>query len=205
MKLFVNCCKMQILFLGTSSMVPTKDRNQSGISISYKNCGILVDCGEGTQRQLKIAGMKLTKITKILISHLHGDHVLGLPGLIQSMSAAGYEKTLQIYGPVGTKKFMKKLFEVFVFDQKINIDVNEIEKCRFFENEDFVLEARPLKHSIETFGYSLVEKDRRKICPVGNWILYSEFLQLLVCSQCKRLFYFILRIFVVSQFNLFQY
>jgi len=154
---------MQILFLGTSSMVPTKERNQSGVLISHKSEGILVDCGEGTQRQLKIAGIKLTKITKILISHWHGDHVLGLPGLIQSMSASGYEKTLQIYGPVGTKKFMKKLFGVFVFDKKINIEVNEIRKGKFFENNDFILEARPLKHNIETLGYSLVEKDRRKI------------------------------------------
>jgi len=154
---------MQILFLGTSSMVPTKERNQSGVLISYKSEGILVDCGEGTQRQLKIAGIKLTKITKILISHWHGDHVLGLPGLIQSMSAAGYDKTLEIYGPVGTKKFMNKLFGVFVFDKKINIEVNEIRKGKFFENKDFILEVRPLKHNIETLGYSLVEKDRRKI------------------------------------------
>ncbi|HJO01770.1 MAG TPA: MBL fold metallo-hydrolase, partial [Candidatus Woesearchaeota archaeon] len=85
---------MQILFLGTSSMVPTKERNQSGVLIIYGSEGILIDCGEGTQRQLKVAGIKLTKITKILISHWHGDHVLGIPGLIQSMSASGYEKTL---------------------------------------------------------------------------------------------------------------
>ena len=101
---------MQILFLGTSSMVPTKERNQNGILISHGSEGILVDCGEGMQRQLKIVGVSLTKITKILISHWHGDHVLGLPGLIQSMSAAGYEKTLMIYGPLGTKKFMEKMF-----------------------------------------------------------------------------------------------
>lgn len=154
---------MQILFLGTSSMVPTRERNQSGVLISYKNEGILIDCGEGIQRQLKIVGVKLTKITKILISHLHGDHVLGIPGLIQSMSAAGYEKTLQIYGPIGTKKFMRRLFEVFIFNQKINIEVNEIKKGKFFENDDFILEAGPLKHNVDTLGYSLIEKYRRKI------------------------------------------
>jgi len=154
---------MQILFLGTSSMVPTRERNQSGVLISYKNEGILVDCGEGTQRQLKIVGVKLTKITKILISHWHGDHVLGIPGLIQSMSAAGYEKTLQVYGPTGTKKFMRRLFEVFVFNQKINIEVNEVKRGKFFENDDFFLEARPLKHNVDTLGYSLIEKYRRKI------------------------------------------
>jgi len=155
--------KMQILFLGTSSMVPTKERNQSGVLISHSSEGILVDCGEGIQRQLKIAGAKLTKITKILISHWHGDHVLGLPGLIQSMSAAGYENTLRIYGPRGSKKFMRKLFEVFVFDRRIKIEVNEIKRGKFFENSDFILETEPLKHKVETLGYSLREKGKRKI------------------------------------------
>jgi len=154
---------MQIQFLGTSSMVPTKERNQSGVLISHGSDGILIDCGEGLQRQLKIAGTKLTKITKILISHWHGDHVLGLPGLIQSMSAAGYKKTLQIYGPFGTKKFMKMMFEVFVFDKRINIDVEDVKKGKFFENKDFILEAEPLRHNVITLGYSFREKDKRKI------------------------------------------
>ena len=144
-------------------MVPTKERNQSGILISYGSEGILVDCGEGTQRQLKIAGISLAKITKILISHWHGDHVLGLPGLIQSMSAAGYEKKLRIYGPTGTKKFMKKMFEAFLFDRKIDIEVNEVKKGEFFGNKEFVLEAETLEHNIETVGYSVSEKDKRKI------------------------------------------
>ncbi len=154
---------MQILFLGTSSMVPTKERNQSGVLIIYGSEGILIDCGEGTKRQLKVAGIKLTKITKILISHWHGDHVLGIPGLIQSMSASGYEKTLNIYGPVGTKKFMEKMFGVFLFDRRIDICVYEVKKGKFFEDEDIVLEAEHLNHNIETLGYNIVEKGKRKI------------------------------------------
>jgi ribonuclease Z len=144
-------------------MVPTKERNQSGIFISCGSEGILVDCGEGMQRQLKIAGIKLTNITKILISHWHGDHVLGLPGLLQSMSAAGYEKTLRVYGPVGTKKFMKKMFEVFLFDRKIDLRVYEVEKGKFFVGEDIILESGPLDHNIETLGYNIIGRDKRKI------------------------------------------
>ncbi len=155
--------KMQILFLGTSSMVPTKERNQNGILISYGCEGILVDCGEGMQRQLKIAGVSLAKVTKILISHWHGDHVLGLPGLIQSMSATGYERTLKIYGPKGTKKYMRKMFDVFLFDRRLDIKVYEVKKGKFFENDDFILEAGPLEHNIETLGYNIIEKDKRKI------------------------------------------
>ena len=154
---------MQIIFLGTSSMVPTKERNQSSILITYRNEGILVDCGEGTQRQLKIAGIKLTKITKILISHWHGDHVLGLPGLIQSMAASDYNKALEIYGPKNTKRFFKDMFNVFIFDRDINIKICEIKKNVFFENEDFILNALPLEHGIETLGYNFIEKNKRKI------------------------------------------
>ncbi|MBI2651106.1 ribonuclease Z [Candidatus Woesearchaeota archaeon] len=144
-------------------MVPTKERNQSGILISYGSEGILIDCGEGTQRQLKIAGVKLTKITKILISHWHGDHVLGLPGLLQSMSSSDYSKTLKIYGPQKTKQFMKNMFDTFIFDRKIRTEIHEIKSGKFFENEDIILEAEPLQHNIETLGYRLRENDKRKI------------------------------------------
>lgn len=154
---------MKILFLGTSSMVPTKERNQSGILIRYKNENILVDCGEGIQRQLKIADAKLTKITKILISHWHGDHVLGIPGLMQSMSASGYNGKLRVYGPVGTRKLMEKMFDVFAFDNRIDVMVDEISGGKFFENNDFILEAKTLEHNVPTLGYSLAEKDKRKI------------------------------------------
>lgn len=154
---------MEILFLGTSSMVPTKDRNQSSTLVSHGSENILVDCGEGTQRQLKIAGVKLAKITKILISHWHGDHVLGLPGLIQTMSASGYDKKLRIYGPAGTRKFMKKIFEAFVFDSKIEVEAKDIKNGKFFEGEELMLEAHLLEHNIETLGFNILERDRRKI------------------------------------------
>ncbi|MDP3766087.1 MAG: ribonuclease Z [Nanoarchaeota archaeon] len=154
---------MQITFLGTSSMVPTKERNQIAVFLSYGSEGILFDCGEGTQRQFKIAGISLTKTTKILISHWHGDHVLGLPGLIQSLSSMDYNGKLEIYGPVGTKKRMEKMFEAFVFDKRLNFVVNEVKSGIFFENNEFQLEVYPLEHGIETLGYRFVEKDIRKV------------------------------------------
>lgn len=154
---------IEITFLGTSSMVPTKERNQSAVLISYKNEGILIDCGEGTQRQLKMAGIPITKITKILITHWHGDHTLGLPGLIQSLGASEYNKALEVYGPKGTKQNFDYMFKAFVFDKNIEMRVNEIKPGVFFENEDFFLKAISLEHGIKTFGYNFVEKDRRKI------------------------------------------
>jgi len=154
---------MQITFLGTSSMVPTKERNQIAVFLSYGSEGILFDCGEGTQRQFKLAGISLTKTTKILISHWHGDHVLGLPGLMQTLSSSDYSGTLEIYGPAGTKERMEKMFEAFVFDKKLNFEVKEVRQGNFFENNDFTLEAAPLEHGIETLGFRFVEKDKRRI------------------------------------------
>ena len=154
---------MQLTFLGTSSMVPTKERNKIAVFISYGSEGILFDCGEGTQRQFKIAGISLPKVTKILISHWHGDHVLGLPGLMQTLSSMNYNGRLEIYGPNGTKKRMESMFEAFVFDKRLDFVVMEVKQGIFFENREFQLEAHQLEHGIETLGFRLIEKDKRKV------------------------------------------
>ena len=154
---------MDIVFLGTSSMVPTKDRNQSGVFIRYDTQGILIDAGEGMQRQMKKAGIPLTKITKILITHWHGDHVFGLPGIISTLGKNEYTKKLEIYGPKDTKKHFKAMFEAFVFDSPIEIEIKEINEGKFFEDDKLILEVMPLDHGITTLGYNIIEKDKRKI------------------------------------------
>jgi ribonuclease Z len=155
---------MKITFLGTAAMQPTRDRNATSILLSHKSENILIDCGEGTQRQLKLAGIKPTKITKILISHWHGDHVLGLPGLIHTLGASEYSKTLEIYGPKGTKKHMKNLFKFFVRKDKIKIKVNETNKeGLLLETKDLNIYTTNLKHSCPTLGYIFKEKDKRKM------------------------------------------
>ena len=155
---------IEIIFLGTSSMVPTKERNHTSILVSFKGNHILVDCGEGTQRQLTLAGISASKITKILITHWHGDHVLGLPGLIQTMAAQGYEKVLEIYGPKGTKDRFEHMFRAFEFERdRIKIKITEIKNGIFFENDEYSLECAELEHGITCLGYSFIEKDRRRI------------------------------------------
>ncbi len=154
---------MEIVFLGTSSMVPTKERNQSAVFLRYGTEGILFDCGEGTQRQFKIAGISPSSVTKIIISHWHGDHVLGLPGLIQTLSAAEYGKTLEIYGPKGSKERMDHMFKTFVFDNKISLEVIEVKEGKFLESKDYAIEALPLDHGVATLGFRFVEADKRKI------------------------------------------
>ncbi len=144
-------------------MIPTKERNVSGVFLSYKNEGILFDCGEGTQRQLKKAGVNLSKITKICISHWHGDHVLGLPGLIQSLGAADYTKTLELYGPAGSKAFMQNMEKAFVFDRRIKLNVTEVAHGVICETKDIQIACAPMQHRTRCVGYVFVEKDSRKI------------------------------------------
>ena len=154
---------IKLTFLGTGSMVPTKERNHVAVLISYKNENILVDCGEGTQRQLRLADISTTKITKILISHWHGDHVLGLPGLMYSLAANEYNKTLDIYGPKGTKNFMFHLLKGFSYRDQISYKIHEIDEGIFLDNKHFSLEAKNLEHTSPCLGYAFVEKDKRNI------------------------------------------
>jgi len=156
---------MEITFLGTSSMVPTKERNHSAIFINHKNQGILVDCGEGTQRQMKITGIKLVKINKILISHWHGDHVLGLAGLLQTLSSSSntYTGVMEIYGPPGMTKQFELLKEALSFELTFEVKLIEVKPGVIFSNNDFRIEVAKLDHSVPSFGYSLIENDVRHI------------------------------------------
>lgn len=154
---------MKIIFLGTSSMVPTRERNHNTILINYENENILVDCGEGTQRQFKIAKIKLTKITKILLTHWHGDHVLGLPGLLLTLGMSEYRKTLEIYGPKNTKSYFKKVLSTYLPRGQVKTKIFEVTKRKFLEKNHYELSAVNLKHSTYCLAYSIKEKDKRKI------------------------------------------
>jgi len=143
-------------------MAPTKDRNHQSMFIEIGTEGILLDCGEGTQRQLKIAKINPNKITKILLTHLHGDHVLGLPGLLETLSSYGHEKKIEIYGPVGTKKFINDCCNTFNFKIKFETEIKDISK-ETIKSKNCVIKTLPLKHGVPCIGYSIKENDRRKI------------------------------------------
>lgn len=156
--------KIKIKFLGTSAQIPTEKRNHTGILISYNSENILVDCGEGIQRQFRIAGINPGKITRILITHWHADHVLGIPGILSTLALSGYNKTLYIYGPKGTKEFMKELLHVFNFTKKYEIKVEDITHSGiFFESKEFHLESESMEHGIPTNAYSFVIKNRLRL------------------------------------------
>ncbi|MBD3304715.1 ribonuclease Z [Candidatus Woesearchaeota archaeon] len=154
---------MQLTILGTSATVPTKNRNHPGYLLTYKSEGLLFDCGEGIQRQMKQAGISFSKITRIFLTHWHGDHMLGLPGLLQSMAMHQYTKQLKIYGPPGSKQKFKKLLEAFESSYPIEATIHEVKEGKFLDTKDFYMEAYPLSHRTKCYGYRFVEKDKRKI------------------------------------------
>ena len=159
---------MEITFLGTSAMVPTKERNVTGIFLRYKGEGILLDCGEGTQRQMNIAGISRSSVNKILVSHWHGDHVSGIVGLLQTMANKDANPTVDIYGPKGTKEHVKHMIGMVIFDVQVNLQVHELipkrdEVLKVVETEDYIIECAALDHKIPCIGFNFIEKDRLNI------------------------------------------
>ncbi|MEK6903801.1 MAG: ribonuclease Z [Nanoarchaeota archaeon] len=154
---------MKITFFGTGSMLPTKERNPISVLLSYDSEYILFDCGEGTQRQMKIAGFSPSKVTRIFLSHWHGDHLFGLPGLLLTMAAAQPDKKLELYGPKHSKQRFELMQQLYIREDAIAVAVHEVGAGKFFENDQFLVEALPLDHTTAVVGYSFIEKDSRKI------------------------------------------
>ena len=151
---------MEITFLGTSSAVPSIKRNHPSIAIKAFGEVILLDCGESTQRQLAFAGISPMKISKIFISHFHGDHILGLPGLIQSMGFRGRENKLHIYGPKGLKKLKNNILSLGYCLIEFPIEFHEIDSGLVFENEEYIIQCIQTKHNITNLSYSIEEKKK---------------------------------------------
>lgn len=157
---------MHLMFLGTGAMVPTKERNVSSMLLEYKGEFILFDCGEGTQRQMNLAGYNRTKVTKVLLTHWHGDHVSGLIGLIQTIGNVPEPGELVVIGPKGTKKHMHHLMNSAIFDPRLTITIYEAypeSPQAVLSAADYEIHAARVEHSVPTIAFSFVEKDKRRI------------------------------------------
>ena len=159
--------KIKVVFLGTGSMIPDEKRGHPAFLLTYKAENILIDCGEGTQIQFRKARLNPCKITRILITHWHGDHTFGLPGLLRTLSASGYNKKLMIYGPPGIKKHLGEMFIAFGGVEGFSVEVREV-SGKFFENNDLYLEAERMVHVQPCNAYNFVLKgnvriDKRKL------------------------------------------
>ncbi|SIO14904.1 ribonuclease Z [Carnobacterium alterfunditum] len=156
---------MELLFLGTGSGVPAKQRNVTSIALKLleeRNTIWLFDCGEATQQQILHTTLKPRKVDKIFITHLHGDHIFGLPGFLSSRSFQGGDGPLTIYGPVGIKNYVMTSLKISGTVLKYSLHFHEIqEEGLLFEDENFKVICRKLKHGIQSFGYRIEEADHQ--------------------------------------------
>ncbi|HYY58904.1 MAG TPA: ribonuclease Z [Pyrinomonadaceae bacterium] len=153
---------MQITFLGTSAGVPTRSRNVSCVALRLPERGEvwLFDCGEGTQHQLLKSELKISQITRIFITHLHGDHLFGLVGLLASAGMAGHASRIDIYGPPGLDDYVRDITRHSETHFSYSAEVHTVEAGAVFEDDDFTVSCRTLKHRVQTFGYRVTERDR---------------------------------------------
>ena len=162
---------IELTILGTQAMVPTEERNVQAFFLSFRTHGFLFDCGEGTQRQMQRVGISREKITKIFITHWHGDHMGGLLPLFQTLShkEPGQEIHIELYGPKGTKTHLKHLLEASCAQYQLQLTVFEHDLTRkknlitVYEDEWCMVLTAGLRHSAPCNGYVFVEKDRYTI------------------------------------------
>ncbi|MBQ2652096.1 MAG: ribonuclease Z [Methanobrevibacter sp.] len=151
---------MEIIFLGTSSAVHSKERNQVAIAVKAFGEVMLFDCGEGTQKQMLHTKVSPMKISKIFITHFHGDHILGLPGLLQSLGLLGREKKLTIYGPKGLNKVKEAIFNFGYCKFEYPLEFIEIEPGIVEETEEYIIKCQSVKHNVPCLAYSIEEKKK---------------------------------------------
>ena len=154
---------MELCFLGTSAGRPIRGRNVTSITLRIKqNSGAfwMFDCGEGTQHQLLHTSLKLNKLTKLFITHMHGDHVYGLPGLLSSRSSLGAIEDLDIYGPPGLRQFVESNLQLTGTHLNYSLHIFEIEEGVILEDGSVTIETAKLDHRIDCYGYRIVEHER---------------------------------------------
>ncbi|MET9065333.1 ribonuclease Z [Streptosporangium sandarakinum] len=156
----------ELVVLGTSSAVPTRHRNHNGYLLRWDGEGFLFDPGEGTQRQMIRAGVGSHDVTWICVTHFHGDHCLGVPGVVQRIARDGVTHRVRAAYPASGETYWRRLRHASVF-----ADTSVIEECPFsgpapsFDAGPVTLTARPLSHPVESYGYRLDEPDGRRMLP----------------------------------------
>lgn len=155
----------ELVVLGTASQVPTRHRNQNGYLLRWDGEGILFDPGEGTQRQMLRAGVAATDITRICITHFHGDHSLGLPGVIQRLSLDKVQHPVHAHFPASGAHYFDRMRHATAFFEQADLREHPIAEDGTIATGKLALEARRLSHPVEAFGYRLTEPDGRTMLP----------------------------------------
>lgn len=153
---------MDVWTIGTSSAVPSRERNLPCNMINYEGERILFDCGESAQQRIMQDKMGLMKISKIFISHWHADHFSGLLGLIQTMEMEGREKPLHIYGPPRTEEFTDRILDTGYFSRSYDIIVEDLVEGDFIVGEGYEVRPFEVEHNVNAFGFVFEEETKNK-------------------------------------------
>lgn len=155
----------ELIVLGTGSQVPSRARNHNGYLLRWDSMGLLFDPGEGTQRQLIFAGVPVSAISRICLTHFHGDHCLGVPGVVQRLSLDGVERVHAHY-PASGRAYFERLRHASVFHETTELVERPIGGDGVVADGEFgELSALRLDHPVEAYGYRLVEPDGRSLVP----------------------------------------
>jgi ribonuclease Z len=156
----------ELVVLGTASQAPTRTRNHNGYFLRWDDEGLLFDPGEGTQRQMLFAGVTASQITRICVTHFHGDHCLGLPGVLQRMSLDRVAHEVQAYYPAVSQEVFGRLRHASLFHDTLALRERPVHGDGVIaDGPAFRLEARALSHLVPAVGYRLVEPDGRRMLP----------------------------------------
>lgn len=156
----------ELIVLGSASQVPTRHRNHNAYFLRWDDEGILFDPGEGTQRQMTLAGLSATQVTRICITHFHGDHALGLPGIIQRLSLDRAKHPVEVYYPASGQAFFERLRHATIFMDAATIVPRPISGDGMLaETKAFKLSAAKLEHAVDTYGFRLEEHARVQLIP----------------------------------------
>lgn len=153
---------MEIEFLGTGAGMPSKQRNTSALVMDLNDENgenWLFDCGEATQHQLLHSTIKPKKITKIFITHLHGDHIFGLPGFLSSRAFLGGTDPVDLYGPAGLKQWLQHTYQVTGTYLPYSLNVHEVTDGLILETDAFKVYAKEVQHVIQSFGFRIEQKE----------------------------------------------
>ncbi|MFC3960522.1 ribonuclease Z [Nocardia jiangsuensis] len=157
----------ELVVLGTASQVPTRQRNHNGYLLRWDGEGLLFDPGDGTQRQLTHAGVAASAITRIALTHFHGDHCLGLPGIVQRISLDAVAHPVHAYYPASGAHWFRNLCDASAFRRTVELTEHPITAAGPLAapGAPFALTTAALSHPLEAFGYRLTEPDGRRLLP----------------------------------------
>jgi ribonuclease Z len=156
----------ELVILGTASQVPTRQRNHNGYILRWDDEVILFDPGEGTQRQMTFAGVSPASITAICVTHFHGDHCLGLPGVLARFALDQLERPVDLYFPASGLEYLDRLRRAAIFTDWPHLRTHPVEAERVrFERPGVALLGARLDHRVEAIGWRLEEPDGRRMLP----------------------------------------